>query len=90
MTAGYAAPEFLEGKTHERSDQYSLEHPGQKGHDPLKITSATLGADGRQVFLAISGLRPVNQVEIRLSLAAADGTLWNELAYLTINAVPER
>jgi mono/diheme cytochrome c family protein len=70
------------------SDQYSAEHPGQKGHDQLHVTSVELSEDGRQVFLAIPGLRPVNQVEIRLSLTAADGVPWQELAYLTINAVP--
>ncbi len=72
------------------SDQYSAEHPGQKGHDQLKITSVKLSQDGRQAFLTIPGLRPVNQVEIRLNLTAADGAPWKELAYLTINAIPER
>jgi hypothetical protein len=71
------------------SDQYSLEHPGQKGHDQLNITSVKLSEDGCQAFLTIPGLRPVNQVELRLSLTAADGTPWKELAYLTINAIPE-
>jgi glucose/arabinose dehydrogenase len=72
------------------SDQYSLEHPGQKGHDVLKITSVKLSEDGREALLSIPGLRPVNQIEIRLALTAADGAPWKELAYLTINAVPER
>jgi hypothetical protein len=72
------------------SDQYSAEHPGQKGHDQLNVTSVKLSRHGREVFLAIPGLRPVNQVEIRLALTAADGTSWKELVYLTINAIPER
>jgi hypothetical protein len=38
----------------------------------------------------IPGLRPVNQVEIRLDLAAADGERFHELAYLTINAIPAK
>jgi mono/diheme cytochrome c family protein len=71
------------------SDQYSVEHPGQKGHDRLAITSVKLSEDGREALLTIPGLRPVNQVEIRLALTAADGTPWKELAYLTINAIPE-
>ncbi|HEY3857638.1 MAG TPA: DUF6797 domain-containing protein [Verrucomicrobiae bacterium] len=70
------------------SDQYSLEHPGKKGHDVLKITSAKISEDGHEVLLSIPGLRPVNQIEIRLALTAADGTGWKELSYLTINAVP--
>jgi hypothetical protein len=72
------------------SDQYSAEHPGEKGHDRLNISSARVDEDGRGLSLAIAGLRPVNQVEIRLSLRAADGAPFKELVYLTINAVPER
>jgi len=72
------------------SEQYSAEHPGQKGHDQLNIAAIKLSEDRHEVFLAIPGLRPVNQVEIRLGLKAADSTAFKELAYLTINAVPER
>jgi hypothetical protein len=72
------------------SDQYSLEHPGQKGHDKLEIKSITLSKDAKQVHLAIPGLRPVNQVELRLALTAADGTAWKDLAYLTINGIPDK
>jgi hypothetical protein len=70
------------------SDQYSLQHPGTKGHDQLTITGIKVSDDRRSVFLAIPGLRPVNQIEIRLNLAAADGSRFRELAYLTINAIP--
>jgi len=72
------------------SDQYSSEHPGQKGHDQLTISSIKLSRHNREVFLVVPGLRPVNQVEIRLALTAADGTFWKELAYLTINAIPNK
>ena len=72
------------------SDQYSLEHPGQKGHDILNISSVKLSDDGREALLSIPGLRPVNQIELRLALTAADGAAWKELAYLTINALPEQ
>lgn len=70
------------------SDQYSVEHPGQKGHDKLKIASVQVSGDRREVVLRIPGLRPVNQIELRLSLTAADGVPWKQLAYLTINAIP--
>jgi len=70
------------------SDQYSLEHPGQKGHDLLPVRSATIDPDGRGVFLQTDPLSPVNQVELKFNLAAEDGTPWQELVYLTINAVP--
>jgi glucose/arabinose dehydrogenase/mono/diheme cytochrome c family protein len=72
------------------SDQYSIEHPGQKGHDSLTITAVKISNDGRSVFLTIPGLRPVNQVELRLNVSAADGTRFKELAYLTINALPRQ
>jgi len=71
------------------SDQYSAQHPGQKGHDQLTVTGIKLSEDRREVVLAIPGLRPVNQVEIHLNLMANDGVPFKELAYLTINAVPE-
>jgi hypothetical protein len=70
------------------SEQYSAQHPGQKGHDVLAITALKLSEDKRQVFLTIPGLRPVNQVELRLALKSNDGNPFKELAYLTINAVP--
>jgi glucose/arabinose dehydrogenase len=72
------------------SDQYSVEHPGQKGHDPLEITAIKTSEDGRSVFLTIPAIRPANQVELRLNLAAADGSQFKELAYLTINTVPSK
>jgi glucose/arabinose dehydrogenase/cytochrome c5 len=72
------------------SDQYSVEHPEQPGHDRLTIQEVRLAADQRSVVLVIPGLRPVNQVELRLDLTAADGERFRELAYLTINAVPAK
>jgi len=71
------------------SEQYSAQHPGQKGHDPLPVTAIKLSEDRRRVFLSIPGLRPVNQVELRLALTAKDGVPFRELAYLTINAIPD-
>ncbi len=72
------------------SDQYSVAHPDQPGHDRLTIQEVRLSSDRRSVELMIPGLRPVNQVEIRLDLVAADGERFRELAELTINAVPAR
>jgi hypothetical protein len=88
-TASYHLEEwnYLWAETY-GSDQYSVEHPGTKSHDQLAITAIKISDDGRSVFLAIPGLRPVNQVELRLNLTAADGSRFKELVYLTINAVP--
>ena len=72
------------------SDQYSLEHPEKKGHDQLQITAIKISDDAHEAFLAIPGLRPVNQVELRVNLLSADGDWFKELVYLTINAVPPR
>jgi mono/diheme cytochrome c family protein len=70
------------------SDQYSLAHPERKGHDEMAIHRIDLSDDRRSVFLAIEGIRPVNQIELRLNLAGADNEVFKELAYLTVNAVP--
>jgi hypothetical protein len=72
------------------SDQYSVENPGRKGHDQLKITAVKISNDARSVFLTIPAIRPANQVELRLQLTAADASPFKELAYLTINAVPAK
>ena len=72
------------------SDQYSVEHPGRKGHDPLDITSIALARDRRSVVLSIPRIRPAHQVEMKLALKAADGAEFKELVYLTINAVPRK
>ena len=71
------------------SEQYSLQDPKRKGHDSLTITAIKLSKDGRSVFLTIPGLRPVNQIELRFNLTAADGSAFKDMAYLTINAVPK-
>ena len=47
-----------------------------------------LGERGKSVLLVIPDIQPVNQVQIDLDLLAADGNVFNEQAYLTINAVP--
>jgi hypothetical protein len=70
------------------SDQYSVEHPGQKGHDIVRITEVSLASDQCSVELTIPALRPVHELEIRLRLQAQDGQRFEELTYLTINGLP--
>lgn len=48
------------------SPEYSSMHPGSVGHDPLRITSAHVLADGRSLFLEIPDLQPVSQLHLRL------------------------
>ena len=50
------------------SDEYSVRAPTQSGHDPLKITSANVLADGRSLFLEIPQLQQANNVHLHLDL----------------------
>ncbi|MEM8954414.1 MAG: DUF6797 domain-containing protein [Verrucomicrobiota bacterium] len=70
------------------SKQFSLEDKWEEGEDIVKIERVSLNTDGKSVFLKIPGLQPVNQMEINLAVPAADGTILEEQAYLTINKVP--
>jgi hypothetical protein len=67
------------------SPEVSAAEPGRKGHDKLELKSARLGRDGKTVFLEIPGIRPVDQMKIKLSLKAADGTAINQEIYNTIH-----
>ena len=70
------------------SGQYSLENDWESGTDKVKIEKVVLGERGKSVLLVIPDIQPVNQVQIDLDLLATDGNVFNEQAYLTINAVP--
>jgi putative heme-binding domain-containing protein len=48
------------------SAEFSREHFGARGHDVLRITSATCLDDGRSLFLELPDLQPVNQLHLRL------------------------
>jgi hypothetical protein len=61
---------------------------GKEGHDTVTPTAAKLSADGKTVTLIIPGLKPVNQMKIKLKLTAADGGLINHEIFNTINVVP--
>lgn len=47
--------------------------PYTKKHDPMKVTKATLSADGKTVFLAIADMRPVMQMHIKFDVDTATG-----------------
>jgi hypothetical protein len=61
------------------SPELSLLHPerkveqGKPNRDPLKVTGASLSADGRTVFLAVEGMRPVMQMKVSYNLETKDG-----------------
>ena len=46
------------------SDEYSANHPGRSGHDPVAIRSAHWLDGGRKLFLEIPQLQPVNQLHL--------------------------
>jgi hypothetical protein len=69
------------------SPDYKVSDPEQKGRDPVEIKSVKVAADNRSVFLEIPGLRPVDQMRIKMNLKSADGKdLPGELVH-TINAI---
>jgi putative heme-binding domain-containing protein len=51
------------------SPELSPSHYGTVGHDPLRIRSATVLADGRSLFLEIPDLQPVNQLHLHVTVA---------------------
>ncbi|MCA9139763.1 MAG: c-type cytochrome, partial [Planctomycetales bacterium] len=70
------------------SDMYSPS-TGEKGIDEMKITSISLGVDGRSVILNVPDLHPVNQVHILLKIKTQDGEDFEEEIYWTINRVDD-
>ena len=67
------------------SQEYSVVDPALKTHDKLDVKSARLSADCSAVSLEIPGLRPANQVKVKLNLKAADGTAISQDLYATIH-----
>jgi putative heme-binding domain-containing protein len=55
-SAGYGSPEFSRG------------HPGQVGHDTMRITTAHVLPDDRSIFLELPDLQPVNQLHLHLTV----------------------
>jgi hypothetical protein len=62
-----------------------VEDPTQKRHDKWEVKSARLAKDGRTVLLEIPGLKPANQVRIKLNVKAADGSPITADIYNTIH-----
>lgn len=88
-------PQNFSGKrwNYQRSENYgspefSVADPQKRGRDPLSITAARLGRDGRTVFVAIEDLKPVMQQSLKFHLKAADGTPISQEIQHTIHTVP--
>lgn len=52
------------------SAEFSTQHFGARGHDVLRIASATVLADGRSLFLELPDLQPMNQLHLSLRTEA--------------------
>ena len=70
------------------SAHYSLNNPGETGNDAVPVRSAEIGEDGRSVVLHFDKMVPVDQMMIRMDIAASDGTPYKEVTYLTVHRVP--
>jgi hypothetical protein len=69
------------------SADFSLADPKLKRHDKVEIKSAKLGKDGKTILLEIPNLQPVDQMKIKMTLKAADGSPVNQEIYNTIHKV---
>ncbi len=48
------------------SAEYSTRHPDLRGHDTLEIPSVHVVGDGRELFVSLPDLQPVNQLHLAL------------------------
>ncbi len=71
------------------SDHYSVAHPNQKGEDEVYVEGVTLSDDKTTVSIELEEIQPVMQMQIELTIQAADGSEIDRTIYNTINVVPE-
>jgi len=69
------------------SKDYKASAPNEPGHDTLDVKYVNISADKKTISLALTDVKPVMQMSIRLKLKMADGSpLKTEINY-TINKV---
>ena len=54
------------------SYHYSVANPNRVGHDVVAVNQQSLSDDGKQLFLKIDNLRPVDQIQVTLNLRTTD------------------
>jgi hypothetical protein len=69
------------------SYHYSVADPAKIGHDRVKVEQAILSSDGKQLFLKLRDLRPVDQLHVAYDLRSAGGVPLKGNLYATINAL---
>ena len=80
--ASYSLQTWGYRRTHKYgSAQYKAD--GTPGQDALTASRAYLAPDGRSVFVAVPGLKPVMQLRVGWSLATAAGVAFADNAYTT-------
>ena len=62
-----------------------MKNSGEKKHDTLEVNSAHLLPGGKTVWLEIAGLTPADQLKIKFSIDAADGSSISQEIYGTIH-----
>jgi len=70
------------------SPMFKVSNPEQQGMDPVNVSRIRLSRDRKTVTLEIPGLQPVQQMQIRYILRAADGAELRHTLHSTINRVP--
>jgi hypothetical protein len=67
------------------SYHYSVAEPKRVGHDIVAAGPARLSADGRELFLPIADLAPVDQIQVTLNVRTSTGEAVKCDVYGTIN-----
>ena len=76
----------LQSWSYRRSYKYGsamYKADGTPGQDALTPSAAYLSKDGRAVFIAVPGMKPVMQLRVGWSLATAEGRAFSDNAYTT-------
>jgi len=55
------------------SPEFSVTDPSKKGHDQVEIKSVRVSPDRKEVFLEVPGLKPVDQMKIKMNLKDENG-----------------
>jgi hypothetical protein len=72
------------------SYHYSVNNAARVGHDHVEVQGKGLSSDGRRLLVRIAGLRPVDQIQVALDVATADGKPLKTKVFGTINALAKR
>lgn len=67
------------------SPEMSLEHPGEKGRDSVKVSSVTISGNRKKIFIEIPNMRSVMQMKIAYKLMFASGYESKNVIYHTVN-----